>query len=74
MYFKKKNKLITLHQRKRFGKIIMIVNPQQSKWWKKKSKNKKSMKKKVKQIPANPGDEIENKYQDYGSNDKIKKN
>jgi len=74
MYFKKKNKLITLHQRKRFRKIIMIVNLQQSKWWKKKSKNKKSMKKKVKQIPANPGDEIEKNYQDYGSNDEIKKN
>jgi hypothetical protein len=32
------------------------------------------MKKKVKQIPANPGDEIEKNYQDYGSNDEIKKN
>jgi len=31
------------------------------------------MKKKVKQIPANPGDEIEKHYQDYGSNDEIKK-
>ena len=40
----------------------------------KNQKIKNQWKKKLKQIPANPGDEIENKYQDYGSNDKIKKN
>jgi hypothetical protein len=39
----------------------------------KNQKVKNQWKKKVKQIPANPGDEIENKYQDYGSNDEIKK-